>query len=59
MLLEGGRVFTNPTLAPSIAAKFVSPEEVRARLLRKDGVQILTEKDIGSVLRIDTGKQEK
>lgn len=56
VLLHNGLVFTNPTLAPKIAAKFVSPEEVRMSLLKgEDGVLILDRKEVGWVLGIKEG----
>lgn len=59
--LETGVVITNPTLAPQIAAKFVSPEEVRLGLLRKecDKVQILSVKEIGCLLDIDLSQNTR
>eukprot|EP00026_Physarum_polycephalum_P000718 Phypoly_transcript_00719.p1 GENE.Phypoly_transcript_00719~~Phypoly_transcript_00719.p1 ORF type:complete len:498 (-),score=49.29 Phypoly_transcript_00719:858-2351(-) len=53
--LPTGIVFTDPTSAPKIAAKFVSPKEVRERLLKEDTdkVQILDETEVGCLLQID------
>ena len=54
--LPNGTVFTDPTIAPKIAAKFVSPKEVRMKLLKEETkeVQILDEFEIGCLLEIDT-----
>jgi hypothetical protein len=61
MIEKNGLVFTNPTLAPKIAAKFVSPEEVRASLLKGDdeNVQLLTEEDIGYLINITVGDNKR
>jgi hypothetical protein len=59
--LPTGFVFTDPTIAPKIAAKFVSPKGVRLALLKKetDKVQILDETEIGCLLDIDTSDNER
>ena len=61
VLLLTGFVFTDPTIAPKIAAKFVSPKEVRLALLKQETakVQILDETDIGCLLDIDTTKNNR
>lgn len=50
--LQGGLVCTDPQSIPKLAAQFVSPESVRIALL-KERVQILTEQDIGYILKVD------
>lgn len=59
--LPTGFVFTDPTVAPKIAAKFISPKEVRLALLKEetDKVQILDETTIGCLLDIDTSDNER
>jgi hypothetical protein len=59
--LPTGWVFTDPTLAPKIAAKFVSPRDVRLALLKQDTekVQILDETEVGCLLDIDTSDNDK
>jgi hypothetical protein len=59
--LPTGWVFTDPTLAPKIAAKFVSPREVRLALLKQDTdkVQILDSTEVGCLLDIDTSDNDK
>jgi hypothetical protein len=54
-------VFTDPTLAPAIAAKFVSPINVRLALLKKETekVEILDSTDVGCLLDIDNKRYEK
>lgn len=61
VFMKNGLVLTNPTLAPKIAAKFVSPEEVRINLLRKRSisVQVLKKEEIGCLLDISKGANEK
>lgn len=58
--LPTGYVFTDPTIAPKIAAKFISPRDVRLALLKKAtaNVQILDQTEIGSLLDIDTSDNE-
>ena len=53
--LPNGTVFTDPTIVSKIAAKFISPKEVRLALLKKETevVQILDESEIGSLLNIN------
>eukprot|EP00026_Physarum_polycephalum_P001439 Phypoly_transcript_01440.p1 GENE.Phypoly_transcript_01440~~Phypoly_transcript_01440.p1 ORF type:complete len:1130 (-),score=207.03 Phypoly_transcript_01440:9-3374(-) len=55
--LPNGTIFTDPTTAPKIAAKFISPKEVRLSLLKKESesVQILDETEIGCLLDINIG----
>lgn len=52
--LKGGLVCTDPQQIPKIAAKFISPEEVQARLLNREdeNVQILSTDDVGYILNI-------
>ena len=59
--LPTGIVFTDPTIAPKIAAKFISPKDIRLRLLKQetDIVQILDETEIGSLLAINTSHNER
>src|SRR3978361_242040 len=61
LIEKSGLIFTNPTLAPKIAAKFVSPEEVRFRLLKgeDENVQLLTEEDIGCLININVGDNKR
>lgn len=56
--MPGGLVFTKPQLAPKIAAKFVSPTEVRDRLLKKEDedVQILGTTELGCLLGTNDAK---
>lgn len=51
--LEGGLVCTDPQSIPKLAARFISPESVRATLVRKQNVQILTPQDIGYLLDVN------
>lgn len=55
VIMNNGMVFTSPTLAPKIAAKFISPETVRLQLLKKQSaeVQILNSDEIGCILDIN------
>jgi hypothetical protein len=59
--LPTGWVFTDATLAPRIAAKFVSPRDVRLALLKQDTekVQILDGTEVGCLLDIDTSDNKK
>ena len=61
LIEKNGLVFTNPTLAPKIAAKFISPEEVRIHLLKgeDENVQLLTEEDIGCLINISVGDNQR
>lgn len=61
VLFNNGMVCTNAAIAPKIAAKFVSPKEVRLRLLKKetDNVLILGEEEIGCLLEIDVSLNER
>jgi hypothetical protein len=59
ILLKNTIIFSNPMFAPQIAAKFVSPEEVRVRLLKEAGVEILTKDELGWLLDIDTKANTK
>lgn len=56
VLLKSGMVCINPSVVPQIAAKFISPEEVRLDLLlnETENVQILTKHNIGCLLQIQT-----
>lgn len=59
--LPSGIVITDPTVAPKIAAKFVSPTEVRLMLLKREDekVQILEMSEVGCLLDIDTANNER
>jgi hypothetical protein len=54
--LKSGHVFPNSNVAMLIAAKFVSPRDVRLALLKQETekVQILDETEVGCMLDIDT-----
>jgi hypothetical protein len=52
VVLKNRLVFPDPMIASRIAAKFVSPEEVRKSLLTKEGVQILAKNQIENLLDI-------
>lgn len=56
---KGGLVFTNPQLAPKIAAIFVSPMDVRVSLLKKKdaNVQILSTEDVGCLLATNNSER--
>lgn len=54
VLKDYGLVCTDPTLIPKIAAKFISPEEVRRQLLKKGVIQILDKDEVGNLLDIDS-----
>lgn len=56
--LTNGLVYPNPKVATKIAAKFVSPEEVRTSLLTSDGVEILDERQVGYVLNISSSSNK-
>lgn len=53
--LPGGLVFTDPSIASKIVAKFVSPKDIRLLLFKQDNeyVQILEMSDIGSLLQVN------
>jgi hypothetical protein len=57
-MLGGTLVCMFPPSIPKIAAEFVSPEEVRAKLLVNYNVEILTEHQIGMLLRVSEGTKE-
>src|SRR5271163_3272115 len=59
--LPNGMIFTDPTIAPKIAAKFVSPKRVRLSLLKQETkkVQILDKTEVGCLLDIDTSDNER
>lgn len=59
--MKGGLVFTNPQVAPKMAAMFVSPIDVRIKLLRsKDAnVQILEARDVGSLLALSSSHGDR
>lgn len=59
--LPTGWVFTDPTIAPKIIAKFISPREVRLMLLKQetDNVQILDMSEVGCLLDIDTSNNDR
>jgi hypothetical protein len=54
--LPNGTIFTDSTIAPKIAAKFISPKEVSLAVLReeKEDVQILNESEVGYLLNINS-----
>ncbi len=56
VFLQNGMVCRSPTMIPKLLSKFISPVEVRDRLLSEDSsvVQILTQKQIGCVLQINS-----
>ncbi len=56
VFLQNGMVCRLPTMIPKLLSKFISPVEVRDRLLAEDSdvVQILTQKQIGCVLQINS-----
>ncbi len=59
VFLQNGLVCKSPTMIPKILSKFISPAEVRNRLLftkESDVIQILTQKEIGFVLQIDPSR---
>ena len=59
--LPNGMIFTDPTIAPKIAAKFVSPKRVRLLLLKQETekVQILDDTEVGCLLDIDTSDNKR
>jgi hypothetical protein len=59
--LPTGSVCTDPTSAPKIAAKFISPTDVRVALLKQetDRVHILDQTEIGCLLDIGVSDNEK
>lgn len=59
--LRTGWVFTDPTIAPKIVAKFVSPRDVRLMLLKREteSVQILDMTEIGCLLDIDASNNSR
>lgn len=56
--LKGGLVCTDPQRIPKLAAKFVSPDNVKLMLLREN-IQILNLQDVGCVMMMDSCKDEK
>jgi hypothetical protein len=53
VMLDDNTVCTDPTIVPKIAAEFISPPEVRDKLLFSKGkVEILTEGNIKCLLNI-------
>lgn len=52
VVLKGDRVCTAPKLITTIAAKFISPDDVRMKLATSEGVEILEEDQVGAVLTI-------
>lgn len=60
-ILKGGLICTDPQQIVKLAAKFVSPEEVRLMLWKREteNVQILTEKDVGTLLAVPDSASEK
>lgn len=59
--LKGGLVCTNIQHISKIAAKFISPEEVRMTFLKKEheSVQILSKDDVGFLLDVTKSQQQK
>jgi hypothetical protein len=51
-------VCTSPQIIPKITAEFISPVEVRSKLLENHKVEILTEQQIGVLLRVSEGTKE-
>ncbi len=58
VLLKDDYVCADPTVVPKIAAKFVSPDQVRLHLLNFD-VPVLTIAEIGCLMDIDTTNNNK
>lgn len=58
VLLDKNTVCINPTVIPKVAAKFISPEEVRRRLFKKGDVALLNDRDIRCILRIEDKDNE-
>jgi len=52
VLKKSKLIFPDPSIATQTAAKFVSPEEVRARLLGTVGVEILAKEQVGYLLNV-------
>ena len=59
VLIKNELVFTNPRLVPQIAAKFVSPEEVSLKLLKDEGVEVLSKEEVGYLLNIKNKSNDK
>jgi hypothetical protein len=59
--LPSGSVYTDPTMAPKIAAKFVSPRAVRLELLKRESerVEILDGTEVGCLLDIDVSESSR
>jgi hypothetical protein len=58
IVLGRAMVCTSPQIVPKITAEFISPVEVRSRLLVNHKVEILTEQQIGMLLRVSEGSKE-
>jgi hypothetical protein len=52
IVLGGALVCTAPQIIPKITAEFISPVEVRSKLLVNNGVELLTEQQISVLLRV-------
>ncbi len=54
VFLQNGMVCTAPTMIPKLLSKFISPTDIQNRLLSENpNVQILNQKEIGSILQIN------
>jgi len=53
VLLKSGLVYPDSTIASKIAAKFVSPKEVQSSLLEPEGVEILSQAQVGFLLKVE------
>jgi hypothetical protein len=58
IVLGGALVCTSPQIIPKITAEFISPVEVRSKLLVENRVELLTEQQIGVLLRVSNGTKE-
>jgi hypothetical protein len=58
IVLGGSLVCTSPQVIPKITAEFISPVEVRSKLLINHKIEILTEQQIGMLLRVSKGTKE-
>jgi hypothetical protein len=58
IVLGGALVCTSPQIIPKITAEFISPAEVRKKLLVSHKVEVLTEHQIGMLLQVSQGTKE-
>lgn len=58
VVLRGALVCTTPQLIPKITAEFISPKQIRNKLLVNHKVEILDEQQIGVILNISEGTKE-